>query len=66
MFLQQVTALVHSQRRVVQVDAAGAASAKEAERAVEIPSLVVFECGLSDPAATWRVARIEEIGARSS
>jgi hypothetical protein len=80
----QVTCLVQSTRRVVQVDCSsvgvaiaqqGPASGGSGEggaewsaegRLVHVPSLVVFEVGFGDSRQNWRVARVEEIGSRTS
>ena len=71
----QVTCLVQSRRTVVMVDALGnttagevpggttdAPSGDQSSRRVTLPSLLVFETGLGDSSANWRIARIEEIG----
>lgn len=74
----QVTCLVQSTRRVVQVDCSSGQSIAQHNpggrssdgttegRIVHVPSLVVFEVGFGDSKQNWRVARIEEIGSRTS
>ena len=56
----QVTCIVQSQRTVVQVDQSGQTVHTGADLAV--PSMCVYEVLVSDPRATWRLARVEEFG----
>ena len=69
----QVTTMLQSTRRVVQVDVqgrivderggGGGGGGGGGEKLLEIPTFCVFETCFLDPGATWRLARIDEHGA---
>lgn len=61
----QVTVLINSIRKLVQVDLSGNVIENDDDDdesiKIKTPSVVVFEVGFGDPNCNWRIARIEEV-----